>query len=111
MTPAGLAAIALAKANGTWMASDARDAGIEPADFADALAAGDHRSHARGRAALAWLQRVGEKGHPVLDRLGGAARHARQAYTCTCAARSAGASAARTVELAKENIRVMFDRP
>jgi hypothetical protein len=111
MTPAGLAAIELAVANGTWTALDAGDEQSGPDDLASALAAGDHRSHARGRAALASLQRVGEKGHPVLDRLGEAGRDTRQAHTCTAPAVCAGASVARTVELAEENIRVMFDRP
>ena len=39
MTPAGLAAIDLAVANGTWAASDAGDEQSEPDDFASALAA------------------------------------------------------------------------
>ena len=75
MTPAGLAAIELAVANGTWTASDASDEQNEPDDFASALAA-------HPAAELHWrgFERVGEKGHPVLDRLGEAARDARQAH-------------------------------
>ena len=75
MTSAGLTAIELAKANGTWTALDAGDEQIVPNDFADALAV--HPS-----AELHWrhFERVGEKGHPVLDRIGEAARDACQAY-------------------------------
>ena len=64
MTPAGLAAIELAVANGTRTASDASDEQIEPDDLATRAG-----GTSGGRAALAWLQHVGEKGHPVLDRL------------------------------------------
>lgn len=39
MTPAGLAAIELAKETGTWTAADASDEQIVPDDFANALAA------------------------------------------------------------------------
>jgi uncharacterized protein YdeI (YjbR/CyaY-like superfamily) len=93
MTPAGLAVIELAKANGTWTASDASDVQIEPDDFASALAAHPAAErHWRGFSASV------RKG--ILYWIATAKRPETRAKRI-----------ARTVELAEENIRVMFDRP
>jgi uncharacterized protein YdeI (YjbR/CyaY-like superfamily) len=93
MTPAGLAAIELAVANGTWTASDASDEQSEPDDFASALAAHPAAErHWRGFSASV------RKG--ILYWIASAKR-----------AETRARRIARTVELAEENIRVMFDRP
>ena len=93
MTPAGLAAIELAVANGTWTAADAGDEQIEPDDFASALAAHPAAErHWRGFSASV------RKG--ILYWIASAKRPETRARRI-----------ARTVELAEENIRVMFDRP
>ncbi len=93
MTPAGLAAIDLAVANGTWTASEASDEQIEPDDFVAALAAHPAAErHWRGFSASV------RKG--ILHWIASAKRHETRARRI-----------ARTVELAEQNIRVMFDRP
>ena len=98
MTPAGLAAIELAVANGTWAASDASAEQIEPDDFVRALTAGDAgrtpaaEQHWRGFSASV------RKG--ILHWITSAKRPETRARRI-----------ARTVELAEQNIRVMFDQP
>jgi len=63
MTPAGLASVAAAKANGSWTIMDGPDAGVVPDDLAAALAAASPRAEATfagfssstKRSALYWL--------------------------------------------------------
>jgi uncharacterized protein YdeI (YjbR/CyaY-like superfamily) len=93
MTPAGLAAIELAVTNGTWTASDAGDEQIEPDDFADALAA-------HPAAELHWRHFSASVRKGILYWIASAKRPETRARRI-----------ARTVELAEQNIRVMFDRP
>jgi uncharacterized protein YdeI (YjbR/CyaY-like superfamily) len=93
MTPAGLAAIELAVANGAWTASDASDEQIEPDDFASALAA-------RPAADLHWRGFSASVRKGILYWIASAKRPETRARRI-----------ARTVELAEQNIRVMFDRP
>ncbi len=93
MAPAGLAAIDLAQANGAWTALDASDEGNVPDDLASALAAQPAaEQHWRGFSASV------RKG--IL-------------YWITSAKRpeTRARRVARTVELAAQNIRVMFDQP
>ncbi len=92
MTPAGLAAIELAVANGAWTALDAGDEQI-PDDFANALAANP-------AAALHWHGFSASVRKGILYWIASAKRPETRARRI-----------ARTVELAEQNIRVMFDRP
>ena len=93
MTPTGLAAMELAVANGTWTASDASDEQIEPDDFASALAA-------HPAAELHWRHFSASVRKGILYWIASAKRPETRARRV-----------ARTVELAEENIRVMFDQP
>lgn len=93
MTPAGLAAIELAKANGAWTAADANDELAVPDDLASALAA--HPAAERHWHSFSASVRKG-----ILYWIASAKRFETRARRI-----------ARTVELAEQNIRVMFDRP
>lgn len=93
MTPAGLATIELAKANGTWIASDAGDELAVPDDFARALTA-------HPAAELHWRGFSASVRKGILYWIASAKRPETRARRI-----------ARTVELAEQNVRVMFDRP
>lgn len=93
MTPAGLAAIALAVANRTWAATDAGAEGTVPDDFVCALAA-------HPAADLHWGHFSASVRKGILHWITSAKRPQTRARRI-----------ARTVELAEQNIRVMFDRP
>ncbi len=93
MTPAGLAVIEVAKQNGTWTAYEAIDALEMPKDFGIALAANPAaQAHWDGFAASV------KKG--ILYFIQSAKRPETRAKRI-----------ARTVELAAQGIRVMFDQP
>ena len=92
MTPAGLAVIEVAKANGTWTAYDAIDELAVPEDLASALAANPAaEQHWHGFSVSV------KKG--ILYFIASAKRPETRAKRI-----------ARTVELAEQNIRVMFDQ-
>lgn len=93
MTPAGLATIELALANGTWTAADASDDLAVPDDLAAALAA--HPAAERHWHGFSASVRKG-----ILYWIASAKRPETRARRI-----------ARTVELAGQNIRVMFDQP
>jgi hypothetical protein len=86
-------AIELAKANRTWTASDASDEQSEPDDFASALAA-------HPAAELHWRGFSASVRKGILYWIASAKR-----------AETRARRIARTVELAEQNIRVMFDQP
>jgi uncharacterized protein YdeI (YjbR/CyaY-like superfamily) len=93
MTPAGLAAVELAVANGTWRATDASDGLAVPDDLATALAANP-------AAELHWRHFSASVRKGILYWIASAKRPETRARRIT-----------RTVALAEQNIRVMFDRP
>lgn len=93
MMPAGLAAIEIAKANGAWTAYDAIDELAVPEDLAVSLAANPAaEQHWNGFSSSV------KKG--ILYFIASARRPETRARRI-----------ARTVELASQNIRVMFDQP
>ena len=93
MTPAGLAAIEVAKANGAWTAYDAIDELAMPEDFAASLGANP-------AAERHWDGFSASVKKSIL-------------YFITSAKRPETRTKriARTVELAEQNIRIMFDQP
>ena len=93
MTPAGLAAIELAKASGTWTAWDASDEGSVPDDFTRALAA-------QPAAERHWQRFSASVRKGILHWITSAKRPETRARRI-----------ARTVALAEQNIRVVFDQP
>jgi len=93
MTPAGLAAIELARANGAWTAADASDDLAVPDDLAAALAA-------HSAAAQHWRGFSASVRKGILYWIASAKR-----------AETRVRRIARTVELAGQNVRVMFDQP
>ena len=93
MTPAGLAVIEVAKANGTWTAYDAIDELAMPEDLAAALAANP-------AAEQYWQGFSASVKKGILYFIASAKRPETRAKRI-----------ARTVELAEQNIRVMFDQP
>ena len=93
MTPAGLAAIEVAKANGTWTAYDAIDELSVPEDFAASLAANPE-------AEQYWNGFSTSVKKGILYFISSAKRPETRAKRI-----------ARTVELAGQNIRIMFDQP
>jgi len=93
MTPAGLAAIEIAKSNGAWSAYDAIDELTVPDDFASALAA----DPAAERHWNAFSPSVKKN---ILSFILSAKRPETRAGRI-----------ARTVELARQNIRINIDRP
>lgn len=93
MTPAGLAAIEIAKANGSWTAYDAIDQLAMPEDFAASLAANP-------AAEQNWNGFSTSVKKGILSFIASAKRPETRAKRI-----------ARTVELAEQDIRVMFDQP
>ena len=93
MTPAGLAAIELALANGSWTAADASNDLAVPDDFAAALAANP-------AAARHWHSFSASVRKGILYWIASAKRPETRARRI-----------ARTVALAEQNVRVMFDQP
>jgi uncharacterized protein YdeI (YjbR/CyaY-like superfamily) len=93
MTPAGLAVIEIARANGTWTAYDAIDELVMPEDFAVALAVNP-------AAEQHWQDFSTSVKKGILYYIASAKRPETRAKRI-----------ARTVELAEQNIRVMFDQP
>ena len=93
MAPAGLAVIEVAKANGAWTAYDAVDELAMPEDFAASL-----RANPTAEAYWNGFSTSVKKG--ILYFIASAKRPETRARRI-----------ARTVELAEQNIRVMFDQP